>query len=197
MRRCVVITVRTLVVLALVVCLPLLALPPVSARVSDWMEDALRHKRLDFQFSEIGKKLHRAPDTQPIDKAEVQWQAPLVVSSNQNALAVEDAELSPRSSRKPSLPVDGQSTAKEPQPTADANPRILEIRERLIKRGAQYMRLDEISGQPSAYHFSCRMPVGGRTVYSRKFDSTDSDPVRAMTHVLDQVARWQAAHTSP
>lgn len=196
MCKCAIITARTLVVLTLVVCLPLLALPPVSARVSDWTKDVLRHKRLDFQFSELGKNLYPAADTQQVDEAKVQWQAQPAVSSNRNARAMEDAEIGPRNSRKPSSPASGQATAKGPSPAADANPRMLEIRKRLIKRGAQYMRLDEISGQPSAYHFSCRMPVGGRTVYSRNFNTTDSDPVRAMTRVLDQVERWQAAHSS-
>lgn len=200
MRRCIVIAVRILTVLVLVAGLPLMALPPVRAQVSDWMDGVLQHEHLNVDFADLGVIGRQSPYAETVEKVGTQWQAEPVVNSSHKAgshnLAMEDAEPNPLSSRKPNLQLSEKTSAKESPSAVDANSQIQEIRQNLIKLGAQNIRLDEVSGHPAEYHFSCSMPLGDRAVYSRKFAITDSDPIRAMTRVLDEVERWREAHSS-
>jgi len=42
------------------------------------------------------------------------------------------------------------------------------------------------------YRFHARMAVGGSASYVRHFEVTDTDAVRAMARVLEQVEAWRA-----
>jgi len=176
--------------------LPLLALPPVRTRVSDRTASFLQHQRLDLHFAQI-RAGNRHPQNTHAAEEGVCWQAQPNLDSDTNTippkLALDTGALS---TQKPSLPKNKTLPAHSARPRGTANPQILAIRENLVRRGAQYMRLDEVAGEPVAYHFYCLMPVSDRAVYSRRFATIDSDPIRAMARVLDEVECWQNKRSS-
>jgi hypothetical protein len=57
--------------------------------------------------------------------------------------------------------------------------------------GATYYLLESWGDQERQYRFYCEMAIGGNTRYKRSFWSIDTDPVRAMAQVLEQVQAWQ------
>ena len=65
------------------------------------------------------------------------------------------------------------------------------VLDRLKKLGATYYWLEAWGDQEHEYRFFCRMAVGGNPHVTRPFYSVDSDPVKAMNQVLQQVKNWQ------
>jgi hypothetical protein len=62
--------------------------------------------------------------------------------------------------------------------------------DRLRQLGATYYLL-ETWGQQQ-YRFFCRMAIGGNPHFTKHFEATDSDPLRAIAGVLRQVESWRA-----
>jgi hypothetical protein len=71
-----------------------------------------------------------------------------------------------------------------------ANP-FSEMQNRLRQLGATYYLLETWGNEQQYYRFYCKMAVGGNTNYTHCFESTDSDPIAAMTTVLKQVEAWR------
>ena len=67
----------------------------------------------------------------------------------------------------------------------------MDIQHRLRQLGATYYLL-ELWGSEGQYRFYCKMALGGNPDFSRYFEATDSDPLRAMAKVLAQVESWRA-----
>ena len=200
MCKCLVISVRILTVLLLVAGLPLMALPPVRAQVSDWVDGILQSKRINLNFAELDLIGRRSSDVATVEKVATKWQAEPVVNSNPKPnppnVTMDDAVPNLKGSRNPNSQTSENPSANAPPPVVNANSQIQEIRQHLIRLGAQNIRLEEVSGQSAEYHFSCSVPLSNRAVYSRKFAITDSDPVRAMTRVLDEVEQWRESLSS-
>lgn len=210
MRNCIILAARTLTVLVLVVGLPLLALPPVRTQVSDWMEDWSLYSQFNSCFAQIGATGRQSRNAQTEDDG-ICWQAgPNVHAPDRPDQLTLARDVLPPSPRKFSSPLTELSPTSPATSQAGVIPRIeggeegrnpsnaqiQTIRQTLIRHGAQYLRLDEIKGQPTAYQFSCLMPVSNHAAYCRHFATTDSDPIRAMTRVLDEVERWQSGRPS-
>jgi hypothetical protein len=63
---------------------------------------------------------------------------------------------------------------------------------RLRELGATYYLLEYLGNSSQHYRFYCKMSIAGNPNLTRPFEATDSDPVQAMRHVLEQVQKWRA-----
>lgn len=77
-----------------------------------------------------------------------------------------------------------------PRAALEADNSLRQIQQRLHELGATYVLLESFGNQ-GLYRFYCKMAMGGNANYTRYFEATDSDPVRAMTQVLGQVEAWR------
>jgi len=66
------------------------------------------------------------------------------------------------------------------------------IQDRLRELGATRYLLEYWGSRQQLYRFYCKMAVAGNPNYTRYFEDTDSDPLRAMAEVLRQVEAWRA-----
>ena len=74
-------------------------------------------------------------------------------------------------------------------PNQDATFKL--IQERLKRLGATYYLLEAWGDHKDAFRFYCRMPIGGNPQVWRPFQNVDSDPLKAMANVLQQIEDWQ------
>lgn len=70
-------------------------------------------------------------------------------------------------------------------------PDFVQIQQRLQELGATYYRL-ETWGKRQLFRFHCRMSIRADSPYTRHFEATDTDPLKAMQRVLDQIETWRA-----
>jgi hypothetical protein len=66
------------------------------------------------------------------------------------------------------------------------------IQRRLRELGATYYLLETWGAQGQYFRFHARIAIGGSPDYSRRFEATDTDALRAMAKVLEQVEAGQA-----
>jgi hypothetical protein len=89
----------------------------------------------------------------------------------------------------------GESPAlggQTPAPSAQRSDSFSYVQDRLRQLGATYFLLETMGGQQQLYRFYCRIAVGGNANYTRYFEATDADPLRAMTQVVEQVESWRS-----
>jgi hypothetical protein len=91
---------------------------------------------------------------------------------------------------RPAVPAPAPVRPSEPVASGpgDSLPRI---QQRLHELGATYSLLESWGAQGQLYRFYCKVAVGGNANYTRYFEATDADPVRAMNIVLEQVEAWR------
>lgn len=65
------------------------------------------------------------------------------------------------------------------------------VQQRLRNLGAVYYLLETWGDQHQLFRFYCRVAVRGNPAYTRHFEATDADPLRAMGEVVGQVERWR------
>ncbi len=63
---------------------------------------------------------------------------------------------------------------------------------RLREFGATYYLLETWGNAGELYRFHCRMAVANNAAYSRHFEATDRDALKAMSDVLAQVQAWRS-----
>jgi hypothetical protein len=63
---------------------------------------------------------------------------------------------------------------------------------RLRDYGATYYLLETWVNEGERYRFICRMALANNPGHTRNFESTDTDPLRAMGRVVEQVEAWRA-----
>jgi hypothetical protein len=80
-----------------------------------------------------------------------------------------------------------------PSATTLSTAQFRRIEQRLRQLGATYYLLETWGPAGDRYRFFCRMAIAGNSDYGRNriFQSTDSDPLRAMQSVLDQAEQWR------
>jgi len=84
---------------------------------------------------------------------------------------------------------DAQPLPQYNPPPADP---FTQIQSRLRGLGATHYALETIGSQGDSYRFQCRMAAGHDAHYSRHFEATDVEPLRAMRTVLDEVEAWKS-----
>ncbi len=58
---------------------------------------------------------------------------------------------------------------------------------RLRDYGATYYLLERLVSGGERYRFFCQMPLASNPGHTRNFEATDTDPLRAMARVVEQV----------
>jgi hypothetical protein len=70
--------------------------------------------------------------------------------------------------------------------------RFTEMERKLREFGATYYLLETWGNAGELYRFHCRMAVANNAAYSRHFEATDRDALKAMADVLAQVEAWRS-----
>lgn len=173
-----VVLLRGFVLLAFLVVMPLLAAPAVGKWYDAWL---------------LGELKVAAPAGES-DSSRDDNPAPTVLANRASD------EISPSSLDRLSEPDDPPAPfAASPEPSIAAErtaERFEAIPKRLQELGAEYLKLESVTGSDMRYRFRCTVPLPGSEAYGRQFDVTAADPVEAMQQVLAQVETWQAARDS-
>jgi hypothetical protein len=92
--------------------------------------------------------------------------------------------------------VAGRQPARLPSAAAAAaSDPFTATQNRLRQLGATYYLLESLQswgGQPQQYRFFCKVAAGGNPNYTHCFEDTETEPLRAMSRVLQQVETWTA-----
>jgi hypothetical protein len=70
--------------------------------------------------------------------------------------------------------------------------RFTTMERKLREFGATYYLLETWGNEGDLYRFHCRMAVGNNPSYTRHFEATDRDALKAMAQVLEHVEAWRA-----
>jgi hypothetical protein len=62
---------------------------------------------------------------------------------------------------------------------------------RLREFGATYYLLETWGNGSEYYRFHCKMAIANNPTHTRQFEATDTDPLRAMARVVEQVEAWR------
>ncbi len=71
-----------------------------------------------------------------------------------------------------------------------------DMERRLRQHGATYYLLETWGANGELYRFHCRMAVANNAAYTRHFEATDRDALKAMADVLTQVEAWRASSSA-
>jgi hypothetical protein len=63
---------------------------------------------------------------------------------------------------------------------------------KLREHGAVYYLLETWGSEGEQYRFHCRMAIANNPNYTRHFEATDRDALKAMSQVLSRVEAWRA-----
>lgn len=63
---------------------------------------------------------------------------------------------------------------------------------RLREFGATYYLLETWGNDGEYYRFHCKMAIANNPTHTRQFEATDTDPLRAMGRVVEQIEAWRA-----
>lgn len=169
---------RTAVIVVVLLGMPILALPRVNEAMRSWLDGGLPGA------SDV---------VQPPSKASL----PTVASRSR----VESRPAARPKVVKPAIKTRRRAIKTEPDsspPRAHltADPRFADVQLRLKQLGATYMTLQMTGERPSQYLFHCRFPAAGTSTYFRPFEAVHSDPLQAMESVLREVERRQLTQLS-
>ena len=203
---------RALVMLACVVAIPLAAvfgksMPEFFRTLFNgrWPTASAPPRASSDENSHFGPRLPTLPDVAaPTDNRALPWQQtpawightldpsdPKVVQAAYESplkASSGNAPIGPPDHRPGALPTGPSDPATQAPATGDPFARI---QDRLRQFGATQYRLEFWGSRQQLYRFSCWMAVGGNPGYTRHFEATDSDHLRAMARVLQQVEAWR------
>jgi hypothetical protein len=83
---------------------------------------------------------------------------------------------------------------EEPMPVP-ATDEFTAMQHRLRQLGATYYLLESWGSDGALYRFHCKMAIAGNSRYTRHFEATDREPLRAIGRVLRDVEQWRAGRT--
>lgn len=92
----------------------------------------------------------------------------------------------------PPLEETNRTTGSTPSGGAASSDQFSQIQTRLKALGATHYTLETWGPSGDSYRFQCRMAAGHSADYTRQFEATDTDAVRTMQTVLDEVEAWKA-----
>jgi hypothetical protein len=96
----------------------------------------------------------------------------------------------------PGAGVSGDGSAAAATPPAprplDTGDRFTAMERKLRQYGATYYLLETWGNEGQLYRFHCRMAISNNPNYTRQFEATDRDALRAMSQVVERVEAWRA-----
>lgn len=110
-----------------------------------------------------------------------------VRSATDDVVVPVDGVVEPRASS-----VDLTSAVASHPLEVQTNEEFTLIQQRLRSLGATHYVLETWGPTGDAYRFQCRMAAGHDAHYSRHFEATDVEPLRAMRTVLTEVESWKS-----
>jgi hypothetical protein len=185
---------RGLFLLAFVVAMPVLALPPVAR----WI-DALLYGPPPTDFGRPPPA--HAPAPQPVMAQAIApagyfdaSPAPPPGPRGLDAAAAAAPPLAPLPVFAPVAPPQAPPAPPPAEAVIDAATitRLQQIRQRLEDLGADYVVVDALEGA-GGYRCLCRMLVDPRSRFTRPFEATAGDPLTAGEQVLREVEAWRTA----
>ncbi|MGD9720877.1 MAG: hypothetical protein AB7O59_14395 [Pirellulales bacterium] len=80
-----------------------------------------------------------------------------------------------------------------PSPPGPLQPDPFTAMERKLRDcGATYYLLETLGNDGQLFRFHCKMAIGNNPNYTRHFEATDRDALRAMSQVVERVEAWRA-----
>ena len=83
------------------------------------------------------------------------------------------------------------AASRAPQPLEQPE-RFTAMERRLRENGATYYLLETWGNDGELYRFHCKMAIGNNPNYTRHFEATDRDALKAMAQVLERVEAWRS-----
>jgi hypothetical protein len=80
----------------------------------------------------------------------------------------------------------------KPRQANEPDERFTYVLDRLRELGAVYYLLETWGNEGQRFRFHCKMAIGGNSNYTRHFEATDRDALRAMGKVLAEIETWRA-----
>ena len=99
------------------------------------------------------------------------------------------ADAAPRADLPGSPAVQAEQAAPRDPRTASED--FQQIEHRLRELGATYYLLETWGNAGQMYRFHCKVSPSANPGQSQQFDATDSDPLRAMRKVQEQVEQYR------
>jgi hypothetical protein len=86
----------------------------------------------------------------------------------------------------------GAGSMSAPSAHLTAQPDRFTLMERRLRElGATYYLLETWGNESEHYRFHCKMAIANDATHTRQFEATDTDPLRAMGRVVEQVEAWR------
>lgn len=187
---------RALFLLAFVVAMPVLALPPVAR----WIDE--------FLYGPPPTDFGRAPSPAPpaaapalladrVAPASYLEESPAAaVVRGLDGVAAAAPPLAPVPVFSPVVPPAAIHAEAAEQPIDAATiARLQQIRQRLEELGAEYVVVDTPENG-RGYRCLCRMLVDPRSRFTRPFEAAGDDPLAVSEQVLREVEQWRSAAVS-
>ncbi|MBI3838911.1 MAG: hypothetical protein HY288_13395 [Planctomycetia bacterium] len=93
--------------------------------------------------------------------------------------------------RPPAVAANDGMVSRAAQPLEQPE-RFTAMERRLREQGATYYLLETWGNEGELYRFHCKMAIGNNPNYTRHFEATDRDALKAMAQVLERVEAWRA-----
>jgi hypothetical protein len=91
----------------------------------------------------------------------------------------------------PGEPAGAAAGRPAPRPLEPSD-RFTAMERKLREYGATYYLLETWGNDGDLYRFHCRMAISNNPNYTRQFEATDRDSLKAMAQVLERVEAWRA-----
>jgi hypothetical protein len=104
-------------------------------------------------------------------------------------------DLGPAVTQTPAVSMpsgDSRGGAGGHEATPEQCDRFTLMERKLREYGASYYLLETWGNDGDLYRFHCKMAVGANPNYTRHFEATDRDALKAMAAVLEKVEAWRA-----
>lgn len=186
---------RALFLLAFVVAMPVLALPPVARRIDELLygpppSDFGRPPAPAVSAAAQPQLAERVAPAGYIDDSPAEASGP----QGLDAAAAAAPPLAPPPVFSPlaPLPLAAANLAAEPIIDAATIARLQQIRQRLEQLGAEYVVVDTPESG-SGYRCHCRMLIDPRSRFTQPFEALGNDPLAISEQVLRDVEQWRSA----
>jgi hypothetical protein len=184
---------RALFLLAFVVGMPVLALPPVAR----WIDELLYGPPpVDFGRPAAAAPAPAAAHAELVVPAGYFDESPVTAAGPRglDAQSAAAPPLAPPPVFQPLVPPapERPAIAAEPMIAETTIVRLQQIRQRLEELGAEYVVVDALEGG-GGYRCHCRMLVDPRSRFTRPFEAIGADPLLITEQVLREVETWRSA----
>lgn len=165
------------VLLAFLVGMPLLALPPIADNIGSLPQLLFQSASPRFEIAQV-KASPREQET--------------AAAAGVNLVAPKTAFETHEKPTVQQVSVETPVSATQHRDVV-LNQRIAEVSNRLKRFGGTDCALEQVDAPEPRYRFACKVPLADNSPYSRPFEAVERDPYVAMNRVLMRVEGWRNA----